>query len=65
MWYGIISNPSSSGNSTSNVILERIQQVLGNLMWTFNVKETYVDKDDPWSGILLEADFEVRSTLNG
>ena len=35
------------GNTTSNVVLERIHQVLGNLVRIFNIKETYVDEDYP------------------
>ena len=42
--YGITSKPSTSGNPTSNAILEQIHQVLGNLVRTFNVQQTYVDE---------------------
>ena len=50
--YSITANPSTSGNPTSNAILEHIRQVMVNLVRYFNIKETYVDKDDPWLGIL-------------
>ena len=30
----------------------------------FNISETYVDEDDPWSGILAAAAFEICSTKN-
>ena len=33
-------------------------------MRTFNIQQTYVDKNDPWTGILDEADFTIRSTTN-
>ena len=59
--YSIIAKPSTSVNPTSNAILERIQQVLGNIVRTFNITLTYVDEDDPWSGILAEASFLIRS----
>ena len=36
----------------SNAILERIQYVIGNLLYTCNITQTYVDKYDPWLGIL-------------
>ena len=36
--YGIIAKQSTSGNPTSNVILERIHQVLGNLVRNHNIK---------------------------
>ena len=48
----------------SNALMEQIHQVLGNLVRTYNITQTYIDKDDPWSGILAEAAFEIRSTTN-
>ena len=33
-------------------------------MRIFNIKETFVDKYDPWPGILLGAEFTTRSTEN-
>ena len=33
-------------------------------MRNFNIKETYVDKDDPWSGILAAAAFTICQTTN-
>ena len=48
----------------SNDILERIYQDLGNLVWTCNMNQTYVDEDYPWSGILDAASFVIRSTKN-
>ena len=49
---GITDKRSTSVNPTPNAISERIHQVLGNLVPTFYITKTYVDKDDPWSGIL-------------
>ena len=48
----------------SNAILERIHQVIGNLVRTFNVQQTYVDKNDPWTDILAAAAFAIRSTTS-
>ena len=48
----------------SNVILERIHQVQGNLVHTFNVQQTYVDKNDPWTGIFDAAAFSICSTIS-
>ena len=48
----------------SNVILERIHQVLGNLVRTFNLQQTYVYKNDPWEGILAAAAFVIFSTTS-
>ena len=36
--YGIIAKPCALEDPTSNVILERIHQVLGNLVRTYNMK---------------------------
>ena len=38
--YRITSKPSTSRNPMSNAILERIHQVLGNLVHTFNLQQT-------------------------
>ena len=35
-------NLISLGKPTSNVILEVIQLVLGNLVWEYNIQDTYV-----------------------
>ena len=48
----------------SNAILERIQKVLGNLVRTCNITQTYVDKDEPRSDILAAEWFSIRSTTN-
>ena len=33
-------------------------------MQTFNIYQTYVDKNYPWTGILAEAEFAIFSTTN-
>ena len=43
----------------SNAVLERIHQVLGNLVQTFNIQQTYVEKYDPWLSILAAAAFVI------
>ena len=48
-----------------NTVLERIHQVFGNLVRNFNIStQTYVDKDDPWMGILAATAFGNLSTTN-
>ena len=64
MEYGIIYKPSTSGNTMSNTILECIHQVLINLVRTCNISETYIEKDESWSGILATAEFAIFSTTN-
>ena len=62
--YGITAKPSTSVNSTSSEILELIHPVLGNLVRNFNITQTYVDEDDPYSGILDAASFATCSKTN-
>ena len=62
--YRITDKPSTSVNPTYNATLGQICQVLGNLVQTFNIKETYVDEDDPWSGILSAESFVIHKTTN-
>ena len=62
--YGITSKPSTLVNNLSNVILECTYRVLGNLVRTFNISQTYVDKNYPWTDILAAAEFAIHSTIN-
>ena len=48
----------------SNIILERINQVLGNLLQSINISQNYIQKYDLWSGIFDAASFAIRSTNN-
>ena len=48
----------------SNAVLEHILQILGNLVRNCNVTQTYVNKNDPLSGILYAAAFVIFSTTN-
>ena len=57
--YGIKTNLDSPGNPQANKTIERIHQVLGNLVRTYNLQETYVDDADPWIGILVAEAFAV------
>ena len=47
-----------------NALLEQINQVQGNIVRTFNIHQTYVDKNDPWTDILAAAAFAICSTNN-
>ena len=49
----------SSGNPISNAILKRTHFVLVNLVWKYNIQETYVYKYDQWMGILAAITFSV------
>ena len=63
--YRITTKLSASGNPTSNAILERVHQVLGNIVRSFNIIETYVDKYYPLLGILADAESVICATKNG
>ena len=52
------------GNPTSNAILERIHQDLGNIVWTYNIKETYIYEGGHWLDILAAEAFTIGSTEN-
>ena len=62
--YGINAKLISSGNPTSNAISERIHWILGNLVRTNSIQESYVNKDGPWLGILSVAVFVIHFTQN-
>ena len=43
-------------------ILEQINKVIATLIYTFDLKNNYPDKNCPWSGILADTNFVVKST---
>jgi hypothetical protein len=44
--------------------VERVHQVIGNIIRTFELESNYLDEEDPWKGILSAAAFAVRSTFH-
>ena len=62
--YGIKNKPASPRNPHANEIIERIHQVLGNLVRTYNLQETYVDDTEPWMGILVAAALALKYTYH-
>ena len=66
MEYMRTAKPSTLVNPMFNVLSERIHQVLGNLVRNVNVfTHTYIDKNDPRTGILAAAVFAICSTNSG
>ena len=65
MEYRITYKPSTLGNQNSNAVLERIHQVQGNMVQTCNITQTYVDKYDPWLGILFDVAFAISQQQMG
>ena len=45
-------------------MLEKIHQMLGNIMRTMNLPEAFVDEHDPWTGPLSAAAFALRATYH-
>ena len=44
--------------------MERVHQVIGNIIRTFELEDNYLDEEDPWKGILSATAFAVRSTFH-
>ena len=62
--YGIKTKPAYPGNPQTNSTIERIHQVLGNLVRAYNLHEKYVYDAEPRTGILLAATFVVQPTYD-
>jgi hypothetical protein len=62
--YGIKRKPISVRNPQANAIVERIHQVIANMIRTFDLENNYLEEDDPWKGILSATAFAVRSTYH-
>ena len=60
--YGITRRPITVRNPQANAIVERIHQVIANIIRTFELQTNYLDEDDPWAGILAATAFAVHST---
>ena len=62
--YGVKSKPASPGNLQANTIIDIIHHILGNLLCTYNLQETYIDDADPLMGILAETAVAVQCTYH-
>jgi hypothetical protein len=49
---GIKCRPTTSYNPQENSIIERIHQVMGNMLRDFELEERELDTDDPWDEFL-------------
>ena len=50
--YGVQPKPITVRNPQANAIVERVHQVIGNIIRTFELEHNYMDDDNPWKGIL-------------
>ena len=55
---------STSHNPQSNGIIERVHQVLGNMLRTFELEEEELDKARPFEPFLSSAAYAIRSTYH-
>ena len=62
--YGIKAKPYSSRNRHSNIIIEIIHQVLGNLVRAYNLHKNYIYDNYPWMRVLEASSFSVQSTYH-
>ena len=62
--YGVKGKPITVRNPQANAIVERIHQVIGNIIRTFELESNYLNEEDPWTGILAATLFAVRSTYH-
>jgi hypothetical protein len=46
---GIKCRPTTSYNPNGNLIIERIHQVMGNMLRSFELEERQLDPEDPWN----------------
>ena len=62
--YGITVKPITSRNPQANAILERVYQIIGNILRTFTVQNMVLDDENPWDGILGSTMFALRATVH-
>ena len=62
--YGVTKRLIIAQNLQANGIVERIHQTIGNMLRTFRLHSTELDKEDPWLGILGAVMFATRATIH-
>jgi transposase InsO family protein len=55
----IVCKPTTSYNPQGNVIVERILQVMGNMLRSFELEDRELDQDNPWSEFLQACAFGI------
>ena len=48
--HGVILKPITVRNPQANAIVERVHQVSGNIIHTFELETNYMDEANPWKG---------------
>jgi hypothetical protein len=62
--YGMKKKPSTSYNPQSNGIIERVHQVLTDILRTFELEKKELDERDPWGPFLATVGFAIRSSYH-
>ena len=60
--FAIKPTPTTIKNPQANAILERVHQVLGDMLRTKNLQEYDFDDTDPWSELLASVAWAICST---
>ena len=62
--YGLKLKKSGAWNPQANSIVERIHQVLGNMMRTFDLDNADVNEEDLWSEFISSTCYAIRTTYH-
>ena len=62
--YRVVPKPITVRNLQANSIVERVHQVIGNIIRTFEFETNYMDEANPWKEILSATAFAIRSTFH-
>ena len=60
--FAIKPTPTTIKNPQANAILERLHQVLGDMLRTKNLEQYNFDDVDPWGELLASVAWAIRST---
>jgi hypothetical protein len=61
---GITRKPIPTRNPQANAIIERVHQVIGNIIRSFELQDNYLDEDDSWKGNFSATAFAACSTYH-
>ena len=61
---GIKCKPTTSYNPQGNSIIERVHQVMANMLRAFELEERDLDPEDPWNEFLQACAYGIRSTYH-
>ena len=62
--YGITVKPITPRNPQANAILEKVNQIIGNILLTFKVQNMVLDDKNLWDGIMASTMFTLTATVH-